>query len=167
MASNNTDKEIAVQWIKDTFPTDSTILDVGANDGKWKYLLEEYHNMDAVEAYWLNIPITRKAPYRKITRAKIEDVAYDWYDLIIFGDVIEHMSVETAQKVLEYALPRCKDMLVVVPFKLKQDALYGNPYEIHIQDDLTASIMKKRYPYLEVLHDTGKNYCYYHKRQKT
>ena len=148
-------------WIRKNFPKDSTILDVGACDGKWHRKLPEYKNMDAVEAYGLNL--VHLSGYRKAYHADIRDFEYDHYDLIIFGDIIEHLTVEQAQKVLEYAKPRCKDMVIAVPFLYWQGALGGNPYEVHIQDDLTAENFAERYPGYEVLHDPGHGYCYYHK----
>lgn len=54
-------------------------------------------------------------------------------------------------------------MVVAVPFLYPQDAFGGNPWEKHLQPDLTAEIFAARYPGFSVLCDTGLNYCYYHK----
>lgn len=165
MGSYDYGKDEVYRWIKKTFPLDASILDVGAGDGKWRYPLRKYLAMDAVEIYephmrWLT-------GYRKAYCADIRYLKYDWYDLIIFGDVIEHLNVPDAQAVLEYAKPRCRDMIVAVPWMYPQDAIYGNPYEIHIQDDLTPERFAARYPGLEVLIDPGHDYCYYHKEGAT
>ncbi len=61
--------------------------------------------MDAVEAYGPNLRLLNG--YRKFFRADIRGFRYDRYDLIIFGDVLEHLSVEDAQTVPDYAWPRC------------------------------------------------------------
>lgn len=161
MSSYDYGKKEVVAWIREHFPTDARILDVGAGDGKWRRLLREYENMYAVEAFmenlqWLN-------GYRMTYHADIRGFQYDWYDLIIFGDVLEHLTVEEAQMVLEYAKPRCRDLIIAVPFLYEQGAIYGNPYEIHIQDDLTPELFEERYPGYEVLCDPGHGYCYYHK----
>lgn len=161
MSSYDIGKDVVCAWVRDNFPKDSKILDVGACNGLWKRLLREY-TMDAVEIFQPNI--VWLGDYREVYNVDIYDFTYDWYDLIIFGDVIEHMSVERAQKVLEYASKRCKDLIVAVPFLYKQGAIYGNKWEIHIQDDLTAELVAERYPMLEVLHETKVNYCYYHLR---
>ena len=77
------------------------------------------------------------------------------------------MHVPTAQKVLQYAWERCDDLIVALPFMLKQGAIYGNPWELHIQDDLTPERVQERYPGLEILYDCGLwRYCYYHKGEK-
>ena len=151
-------------WVRKWFPRDAEILDVGACDGNWRRLLPEYPKMDAVEAFAPNLE--RLEGYRRVFHADIRGFAYDRYDLVIFGDVIEHLSVEEARAVLAYAAPRCGEMIVAVPYRYRQGALYGNPYEIHIQDDLTPELVAERYPMLEVLLDTGHDYCYYHAQKE-
>ena len=165
MPSNDIGKDWVVDWIRKTFPTDSTILDVGACDGKWRKLLPEY-TMDAVEIYEPNAESIRGL-YRNVFCADVAVLQYENYDLIIFGDVIEHMAVETAQRVLNYADTHCKDMIVAVPYLFPQGPIYGNPWEIHVQDDLTAERFAERYPQLAVLYDTKQNYCFYHKEIET
>lgn len=153
-------KDIVCAWIRENFSAGTEILDVGACDGIWRQLLPEY-TMDAVEIHGPNAD--RLHGYRKVFRRDVDGLDYEHYDLIIFGDVIEHMDVEKAQRVLAYARPRCRDMVVAVPFLYPQDAFGGNPWEKHLQPDLTAEIFAARYPGFSVLCDTGLNYCYYHK----
>lgn len=163
MASYDYGKAEVCAWVRKEFRRDAMILDVGAGDGKWRRLLPEYRFMDAVEAFVPNAD--KLTGYSVVYTKDIRGLNYLWYDLIIFGDVIEHLSKIDAQCVLDYAWPRCRDMIVAVPFRLAQGAIYGNPYERHIQDDLTPEIFRERYPRLEVLHDPGHGYCYYHKGQ--
>ena len=163
MSSYYFGKDIVCAWIRKNFSAGTEILDVGACDGIWRQLLPEY-TMDAVEIHGPNAD--RLHGYRKVFRRDVDGLDYEHYDLIIFGDVIEHMDVPTAQKVLKYASERCKDMIVAVPFEYPQGELYGNPWERHLQADLTPKIFAERYPDLEVLHDTGARYCFYHKKQK-
>lgn len=160
MSSYYFGKDIVCAWIRENFSVGTEILDVGACDGIWQQLLPEY-TMDAVEIHGPNAD--RLHGYRKVFRRDVDGLDYVHYDLIIFGDVIEHMDVEKAQRVLAYARPRCRDMVVAVPFLYPQDAFGGNPWEKHLQPDLTAEIFAARYPGFSVLCDTGLNYCYYHK----
>lgn len=162
MASYPYGKDKVVEWVRKNFPKESTVLDVGPCDGMWKLLLPEYEDMDAVEIFPPNADRC-KPLYRNVFCADIAEFEYDWYDLIIMADVLEHMSVEKAQEVLRYAWNRCKDFIVALPFQLPQEAIYGNPWEFHVQADLTASRVRERYPELAVLHDAGWCYCYYHK----
>ena len=164
MGSYRFGKDEVCAWVRKYFPRDATILDVGACDGNWRRLLPEFPNMDAVEAYGPNLQLLKD--YRNVYHEDVRAFRYDRYDLIILGDIIEHLTVPEAQTVLSYAAERCRDMIVAVPFQYIQGALYGNPYEVHIQDDLTPEIFAQRYPELEILLDPGHNYCYYHKRSK-
>lgn len=165
MASFDIGKDIVTEWIRANFPTDSTILDVGACDGKWRRYLPEYPNMDAVDIWPANAEMVRPI-YRNVFCEDVIGMKYDKYDLIIFGDVIEHMKTEDAKKVLRYAKTRCRDLIVAVPFLYPQGPLQGNPYETHLQPDLTHEKFMERYPGFEILHDTKRNYCFYHKRTK-
>ena len=165
MSSYDYGKPEICAWVRQHFPRDATILDVGACDGKWRRLLPEFPNMDAVEAFEPNLQNLQG--YRDVYHSDIRDFGYEWYDLVIFGDIVEHLSVEAAKNELEYARDRCRDMIVAVPFLYKQDAIYGNPYEVHIQDDLTPENFAERYPGFEVLLRARDNYCYYHKEEQT
>ena len=163
MSSFDCGKIEVVNYIYQNFAPGSTCLDVGACDGKWFNLLGHYLTMDAVEVFGPNIREHRlKDKYRRVWECDAYDFKYDHYDLIIFGDVLEHMTVERAQAVLEYAKRRCRDLIIGVPFLYYQDAIYGNPYEKHIQDDLTPELFEERYPGYEVLVQPQGNYCYYH-----
>ena len=105
-------------------------LDVGACDGEYFNLLGDLLTMDAVEVWEPNIErydLTHK--YRMVYHDDIRNLKYGDYDVIIFGDVIEHMSVEDAQKVIEYAKTKARMIVVAVPYRFKQDAIYGNPYD--------------------------------------
>ena len=160
MSSYDYGKQEVCQWIRRTVPLNSSILDVGACDGKWRGLLQEYPNMDAVEVYKPNADKI-KPMYRNVFHSDIRDFQYEWYDFIILGDIIEHLNVEDAQAVLKYAEEHSDNMLIVVPYKYEQDALYGNPAEIHLQPDLTPEIFKERYPGYKILLQPVENYCYY------
>lgn len=161
MSSYDYGKPEICAWVRKHFPRSSTILDVGACDGKWRRLLPEYPNMDAVEAFEPNLKHLQG--YRLVFHANIHDLKYEDYDLIILGDILEHLTVDEAREVLDYAAPRCRDMIIAVPFLYEQGAIYGNPYEVHIQDDLTPELFEQRYPGFDVLLDPGHNYRYYHK----
>ena len=164
MGSYGYGKREVLLWVWEHFPEGATALDVGACDGKWWEILGSYLKMDAIEIFVPNVVIhDLPNKYNQVAIGDIKDFNYDWYDLIIFGDVIEHMTVEDAQQVLAYAWPRCKDLIVAVPFEYEQDAIYGNEHERHLQPDLTPAIFDARYPGMELIYDTGHQYAYYHK----
>lgn len=160
MSSYDKGKPETCAWIRANFPTDAEILDVGACDGKWADMLPEYYFMDAVEAFWPNAGRLRDK-YRNVYAKNIINLYYPHYDLIIFGDIIEHLTVEEAQQVIAYAKTRCKDMIVSVPWLYPQGELYGNPYEVHKQPDLTMEIFNERYPGFTPIIEFP-DYCYFH-----
>lgn len=161
MGSYNEGKQEAVKWIFEHFSKGSACLDVGACNGKWFDLLGDYMVMDAVEVWPPYIHKYRlQDKYRKVFSSAVQFYQYNHYDLIIFGDVLEHMSVDDARRVIEYAMPRCTDMLIAVPFLYKQGAKNNNPWERHIQDDLTHEIFMKRFPGFRPIFLSDK-YAYY------
>lgn len=159
-------KEIK-EYLKNKYDRNITILDVGCGEGTYFNLLYPYYtNIDGVEIYKPNIDkYDLELKYKKVYNKNIVDMEYNYYDVIIFGDIIEHLTVEDAQKVLKYALSRSKEIIVALPYKYEQGEVDGNKYEIHIQDDLTHEIVKQRYPYLTLLLNNGV-YGYYTARAK-
>ena len=164
MASYQDGKIEIVRYVKENYKKGETCLDVGACDGKYADLLGDWLEMDGVEIFEPNIRTHNlEQKYRTVFNRDIADLKYNYYDLIIFGDVIEHMEVEKAQKVLEYAKPRCRQMIVAVPYRYPQGEIYGNPYERHIQDDLTPEIFDERYPGFKMWLCSRGIYAYYMK----
>lgn len=166
MASLNLGKAESVEWVKANFDKGATCLDVGVCDGKWHDLLGDYLIMDGVEIYEPNIKkYNLCGRYNRIFHEDIRKFTWEgsFYDLIIFGDVLEHMSIEEAQSVLEQAWDRCNNLLVAVPYQWVNRSHYGNPYEVHIQDDLTPENVLQRYPGLEPLF-IYERYGYYVKK---
>ena len=158
-------KEELKTYIKARFNKDSKILDVGAGEGTYYNLLGNiYKNMDAVEIFEPNIiNYELKGKYKNVYNADIINFKYDYYDLIIFGDVIEHLDVKNAKKVLEYAYNRCYEMIIAVPYEYEQGIEEENVYEIHKQPDLTPEIVLERYPMLKLLYK-NEYYGYYIKK---
>jgi len=159
-------KEDIKDYLKQNFDENATILDVGAGCGTYYDLLHKhFKNMDAVEVFKPNIEnYELESKYDNVYNTNIKDFKYDYYDIIIFGDIIEHLDIKEAQEVLKYAYDRCKEMIVAVPYMFVQDECYGNIYEIHKQPDLTKENVLERYPMLELLYG-NELYGYYVKRR--
>ncbi|MBQ6753613.1 MAG: methyltransferase domain-containing protein [Bacteroidales bacterium] len=155
-------KDDVCKYLKEKHKRNEKVLDVGAGDGIYSDLLRQYFaQMDAVEIFKPNIEQYKlEERYDNVYNVDIKDFEYSFYDIIIFGDVIEHLTTEDAQKVLKKAYSKCNEMIVAVPYVYKQGVVDGNIYEIHKQDDLTPEIMKERYPFLKLLYGNDK-YGYY------
>ena len=164
MASYNYGKKEIVEWLHQNFKQGDTCLDIGACDGKWFGLLGDFFKMDAVEAFKPNIDRYQlEYKYNKVFNIDIRDFEYSYYDCIILGDVLEHLSVEDGQKILQYANSHCKDIIIAIPYLLPQTEIYGNKWERHIQDDLTDEIFHQRFPgYISLWQNN--QYGYYHKK---
>jgi len=160
-------KKDVAEYLKTMFPRGCTVLDVGAGEGTYYDLLGDYFKtMDAVEIFEPNIDnYGLKEKYRNVYNVDIRDFKYNFYDIIIFGDVLEHLEVPDAQKVLKYALERSRQVLVAVPYMYEQGEEEGNVHEIHLQADLTPEIIKARYPQLKLLIG-NKEYGYYIKNNE-
>ena len=126
------------------------ILDVGPGIGIYGSNLQDL-NIDAVEIHEPYIEKFKiKRYYKNVFVGNILEFDYDNYDYIIMGDVLEHIPVEPAQKLIKDITSKGIKCLVAVPFICPQDAVDGVESEIHHQSDLTSRVMKSRYPELEV-----------------
>lgn len=124
------------------------ILDVGAGNGLYGTMLKDIADrIDAVEAY---LPYIENFKLEKIYDNVYNVDILDFnlpikYDLIIFGDILEHIEVDKAIALLD-RLKEIDQIIIAAPYQYEQGALYGNPYEIHKQSDLTKDIFLQRYP---------------------
>ena len=141
-------------YLRGKFGPNAKVLDVGAGEGTYYNDLGDYfREMDAVEVFKPNIDnYGLETKYHKVYNIDIKDFEYDFYDVIIFGDIIEHLEVNEAQEVLKYAYDRCNEMIVAVPYCYPQGIEHDNVYEIHKQPDLTPENVLERYPMLKLLY---------------
>lgn len=117
------------------------VLDIGPGQGTYYHIL----NRQLKDAIWHGVEIFK--PY--IEKFNLED-HYDEiynedirsfspkqdYDLIIAGDVLEHMTKEEAVEVVNKLLDYTKYFLISIPIvKWPQDEINDNPNEVHVKDD--------------------------------
>ncbi len=130
---------------KNFSPQNTTILDVGAGWGKYRRLLPEY-KMDAVEIWEPYIQEEKlEKQYGKVFCTDICDFNKANYDVIILGDVLEHIERDRAVPLIKRLKKSCKQLYVVVPYNYPQNEVHGNKYEVHLQDDLTDESVKQYY----------------------
>lgn len=116
-----------------------TVLDIGAGSGTYAKLLRPY--IDArfvaieifepyIDTYKLN------ELYDEVWREDVRKYTSLQADLIIFGDVLEHMTQEEAVKVWNVARAGCSSAIISVPIvHYPQGEWFDNPYEVHVVDD--------------------------------
>jgi hypothetical protein len=159
MASWDFGKKEICEHLTIMFPEGSTCLDVGACDGKWSNILGAHFKMYAIEAFKQNADAIQHK-YIKVFNEEIQNFQYDWYDCIVMGDVIEHLSIKDAQYTIKYAYNRCKELVIAVPYFLPQGAIYGNPYEEHKQPELSHLLFMERYSGFKILLKGDRYGCY-------
>ena len=114
------------EYLISRFNKDSSVLDVGCGSGTYYNLLGDYFkNIEGVEVFKGYIDkYGLESKYRKVYCADIRDFEYKNYDIIIFGDILEHLEVEEAKRVLDYALDRCKEVIVALCHKMLLKIIY-------------------------------------------
>jgi len=127
-----------------------SVLDVGCGFGLWGFLCREYLDVwngrvqphewqvriDGLELWEPYIQAHQRALYTNIFVRDIREALPDLesYDLIIAGDVIEHLDKEDAELVLDTLYEKARlALLVNIPLTGHWDhpIQYGNPGELH------------------------------------
>ena len=145
------------------------ILDIGAGAGKYGKMFNPNFHIEALEVFEPNITNHNlRYFYKEVFNVDARTFPYlpNYYSLAIMGDVLEHLYVQDAKKVLESIYNAGIDCLVLVPYEYEQDILYGNEAEIHHQPDLTPEVFKSRYPEFNLIHGNNLQGVYFRKGKK-
>lgn len=137
--SDPENKPWAAEKIKEINP--ATVLDVGAGQGVYLDIIRRdlgtKVHIVAVEVwkpYIDQFNLTNR--YDKVIQSDIREVDNFDYDLVIFGDILEHMSEEDALEVWDKVSKQARNALISIPIiHYHQDAINDNPYEIHVEED--------------------------------
>jgi len=132
-----------IQYVLENVDKKTRILDVGLGSGVYGKLLRAfyYRNIDGIDVHGENIDeLGLDVIYDNIYIENILDFDFEHYDLIIFGDVLEHIELELAKNLLERFIEedKCENIIVSIPFEYEQDEMYGNLHEIHLQPDVNS-----------------------------
>lgn len=113
------------------------VLDVGAGDGKWGRILKGKVKRIVGLEVWSKYIRKYKLHtlYDKVVQADARRFN-DWqrFDVIILGDVLEHMMRDDALALIEklrQAGPRVYLTIPITPDP-QDGSVYGNPYETHL-----------------------------------
>ena len=117
----------------------SRVLDVGPGAGAYGRLVRQVLTVDALDAVEAWEPYVERFGlldiYDAVTVDDVRAVTKFDYDLVIFGDVLEHMSREDAIAVYSLARERANVVLVSMPIiHYPQGESEGNPFEAHVVD---------------------------------
>jgi 2-polyprenyl-3-methyl-5-hydroxy-6-metoxy-1,4-benzoquinol methylase len=147
--SDPTNKPWTAKKIKEINP--STVLDVGAGAGVYLDLIRENVGnntiVTAVEVWQPNVEqFSLKKRYDRVINEDVRKIDNFDYDLVIFGDVLEHMSETDAVELWDKVSKQAKAAIISIPIvHYHQDAYEGNPYEVHIEEDWNTDRVKKAF----------------------
>ena len=131
----------------------TTILDIGPGEGTFADLLKNVLPNAVIDGVEIWEPyITKYNLVNKYNNIIVRDVREhdDFnYDLVIFGDVLEHMSEEDAIKVWEKASKQAKYAIISLPIiHYPQGEYGGNPYEVHVEEDWNEDRVLKTFSHI-------------------
>lgn len=119
-----------------------TVLDVGAGKGLYLNLLydvlgKENVHVTAVEVWEDYIKFFMlKMRYNVLIKEDVRKMDDFSYDLVILGDILEHMSKEDAVALWDKVSTQAKYAVIAIPIiHHPQEAINDNPYEIHVKED--------------------------------
>lgn len=138
-----------IDTVMDKIRPDS-LLDVGPGRGTYADLLGPYCDtwiFEAVEVWEPYVELFNlRDKYDHVCVNDIRDHVDFEYDLVIFGDVMEHMTLEEAKAVWSRCADQAKWGMISVPIiHYPQGAEYGNPFEVHVQEHLTVEDIERHF----------------------
>jgi hypothetical protein len=147
--SDPTNKPWTQEKIVELKPT--TVLDVGAGQGVYLDLIRQGLGsgviVNAVEVWQPYIDqFDLENRYDKLFAMDVRDLTNFAYDLVILGDVLEHMSEEAAIELWDRISQQARYAIISIPIiHYHQDAINGNPYEVHVEEDWNTERVLKTF----------------------
>jgi len=147
--SDPENKPWALEKIKEIDP--KTVLDCGAGAGIYLDLIKAnlgYQTIVVgVEAWYpYIIKYDLEDRYDILYPIDIRDMASFQYDLVILGDILEHMSEDDAVLLWNRISEEAKYALISIPIiHYEQGAINDNPYEVHVEEDWTTEKVLQKF----------------------
>lgn len=146
--SDGQGKDVALGWYQQISP--AMVVDIGVGEGTYAKLMGAHQDhsktrwtgIEAWPAYVAEFGLDKL--YHQVITADARHLPWTTYraDLVIAGDVLEHMTRDDAKALLRRIRQGAANLIVSVPvLHLPQGAVNGNPYERHI-DHWTATAMR-------------------------
>ena len=127
------------------------ILDVGAGQGVYLDLIRAVlpenavvHAVEVWEPYINQFNLVNR--YDKLFKMDVREMENFEYDLVILGDVLEHMPEKDAVNLWNRISKDAKCAIISIPIiHYHQDAINGNPYEVHVEEDWNTERVLKTF----------------------
>jgi cyclopropane fatty-acyl-phospholipid synthase-like methyltransferase len=141
-------KPYAISKILEINP--NSVLDIGAGRGVYAMIMFPYMPkvpFDAVEVWGPYVNrFNLKSKYRNIYVQDARTFDNFDYDLVIFGDVLEHMPKNDALDLWDKASKQARYALISIPIvHMPQEEIDGNPYEVHEEEDWSVEAVLKEF----------------------
>lgn len=147
--SDPENKPWALEKIREIDP--KTVLDCGAGAGTYLDLIKAnlgYKTIVVgVEAWYpYIIKYDLEDRYDILYPIDIRDMASFQYDLVILGDILEHMPEADAVLLWNRISEEAKYALISIPIiHYEQGAINDNPYEVHVEEDWTTEKVLQKF----------------------
>jgi hypothetical protein len=148
-------KSTIIKWI-DKLPNTNSMLDIGVGIGTYYHLLNpiiggKWEGIEAWKPYIEEYDLEKFYDVIHNEDARLYDWSNKFYDLVIAGDVLEHMTKEESIKLINDALDHSTACIISIPVVwMPQDAVDGVPYEIHVKDDWTHDEILESFPHIKL-----------------
>jgi len=157
--SNQEHDEKCLDLVEDYFRDKKELrfLDVGPGAGKWQIKINQRFNNAKIEGCEIFPKYVEKhnlrEKYNKIHISNILDFEWEneYYNVVILGDILEHLTIEDANKLLNKCKSKGALTIVQVPWASSGDSYGENEYKECVQKDLSPQVMSSRYPSLEYI----------------
>lgn len=129
------------------------VVDVGAGAGTYVKLLAGH----APGVYWIAVEVwtpyiskyALDKQYHEVINRDVREVDFLPLapDLVLFGDILEHMTQEEALAVVGKALKAASYVMISIPIiDYPQHELEGNPFQRHVKDDWSHTAVCACFP---------------------
>ena len=147
------------QWIFDFLRAFNgsikSVLDLGAGSGTYRDIMSPalpgatWTAVEIFKPYIDHFKLHTK--YSKVYQSDIRQfIPAQNYDVVIAGDVLEHMTKAEAVTVVTNHLPMCKYLIISIPIvKYPQGEFDNNPYQAHVKDDWSHQEFMSSFPNIE------------------
>ena len=140
-------KEQTAEWFRENEAGIRNVVDIGPGSGTYIDLIKKEYNC-CLDSHWTGIEIWKpyidqfslEARYNQIINQDVRTIDWKQFDnlsVVIAGDVLEHMTKESAIELVDKVLDVADTMIVSIPIRHmpQGEHAYENPYEEHVKDD--------------------------------
>lgn len=132
-----------------------TVLDVGAGAGAYLNILRDLylHSVyvtaaEVWEPYVYRFQLLHR--YDAVALGDIREREHFDYDLVILGDVLEHMTKDDAVRLWDRISRQARHAIISIPIiHYPQGEEEGNPFEAHVKDDWTSEEVLDTFSHIE------------------